>query len=427
MGSVTPTVVPGEGYVRVEVNWSDFAHARRAWIWRTVNGVDTLLRDGDYIWLSAGQAVAFDHEAPLDTPLSYKSSIPLNYNGDFESGVLEWLDPANNGTTGGTVTQSFDYWTSGAASLKLAPTGAASLARASSEFTPATAGTSYTATAKIMLSDYWAGGVGVQILWFNGTTFLSSSGAFDDVNPFPGVFGTYGFTATAPATTTQMKVAVGVQGTPPSTLALYADEVFLTTAAGTATSSTVSVPSSSCGWWTDPLHPATKVRLDIDLRQLLACNAPAGIAYLGVGPDKTRDADGSVMAVEGGHYPVASWGQRKAPKSTMRVATPTLADLAKVRALHLPGAPVLLSINAMYGEHQQYQMFSDLTEGRINGDQREQWRVVYGDFSEVQAPVGTPEGTLRTRYMDLTKYATFAAAASAGVTWLDALRGNLAT
>jgi hypothetical protein len=44
----------------------------------------------------------------------------------------------------------------------------------------------------------------------------------------------------------------------------------------------------------------------------------------------------------------------------------------------------------------------------------------------VLPPVGTPEGTLRTRYVDLTKYATFAAATSAGATWLDAVRGNLA-
>jgi hypothetical protein len=425
MGTVTPTVVPGEGYVRVEVNWADFTHNRRAWIYRTVGGVDTKLRDGDYTWLSNGIAVAYDHEAPLDTPLTYKSAIPLNYNGDFEAGVLEWLDTTNSGTIG-TVTQSYDYWVAGtgAASLKLVPDGVNTAAKAVSEFMPATVGTSYTLNARMMLSAAWSGGIRVQIQWYNGTSLVSTSQGVDDFTPFPGEWGTYTVTATAPATTTQMRVAVVATGTPPTSLALYADEVYATTAAATVTSATVVVPSDSSGWWTDPLHPATKVRLLIDLKQLLACGAPAGVAYLGVGPDRNRPADGAVMEVEGAPYPVATWGVRKAPKSTMRVATPTLADLAAVNALHASGAPLLLSMNAAYGEAQQYQLFGDLSEGRVNGDQREAWRIVYGDFSETLAPVGPPEGTLRTRYVDITKYATFAAATSAGATWLDVLRGN---
>lgn len=430
MGSVTPTVVPVEGYVRVEVNWQDFTHNRRVWIYRSINGngVDTLLRDGSYGWLSNGIAVAYDHEAPLDTPMTYKSTIPLNWNGDFETGVLEWQDTSNGGTAGGTVTQSFDYWVpgTGAAALKLTPNGSTAIVKAVSEFIPATAAQSYTLTGRIMLSDYWTGGVGVQIQWYNGATPLTTVGALNDVTPFPGVFGTYGFSATAPATTTQMRLVVGFQGTPPSTIALYADEVYASTTGTTVQSSTVVVPSDSSGWWTDPLHPATKVRLLIDLKQLLACGAPAGVAYLGVGPDKTRPADAVSMAVEGAPYPVATWGLRKAPKSNMRVATPTLADLARVTALHASGAPLLLSMNAQYGESLQYQLFGDLTEGRINGDQREQWKIIYGDFSETLPSIGTPEGTLRTRYVDLTKYATFGAATAASVTWLDALRGNLA-
>jgi hypothetical protein len=61
----------------------------------------------------------------------------------------------------------------------------------------------------------------------------------------------------------------------------------------------------------------------------------------------------------------------------------------------------------------------------VNGDQRVLWRLLASEFSEVLAPVGPAEGTLRTRYVDLTKYVTYAAATSAAVTWLDALRGNL--
>jgi hypothetical protein len=425
MGSVTPTVVPGDGYVRVEVNWQDFTHWRRTWIYRTLGGVDTRLRDGDYVWLSNGLAVAFDHESPLDTPVTYKSTLPLNWNGDFEAGVLEWQDTTNSGTVG-TVSQSYDYAAQGNASLLLIPDGSSATAKAVSEFIPATAGTTYTITGNLMLLDYWTGGIGVQIQWYNGVTPNGTTGAMNDLTPFPGVFGSYGFSAAAPASTTQMRLVVGATGTPPATMRLYADEVYATTALGTVTSGPVVVPSNSGGWWTDPLHPATKVRLQIDLATLAACSAPAGVAYLGVGPEKNRPANGAAFEIEGSAYGAASFGVRRAPKSTMRVGLATLTDLARVQSLHASGAPLLLQMNAQYGEPDQYQLHGDLTEGRLNGDQREQWRIVGSDFTEVLPAPGPAEGTLRTRYVDLTKYTTFAAATAAGVTWLDARRGNMA-
>lgn len=425
MGSVTPTVIPGDGYVRVEANWQDFAHARHAWIYRSLGGVDTKLRDGDYAWLSNGVAVAFDHEAPLDTPVTYKSTIALNYNGDFETGVTEWQDTTNSGTIG-TVAQSTDYFVPGTgnASARLTPSGA-SASKAVSEFIPATAGTTYTFTAQMMLASYWTGGIRVQIQWFNGTTPLTTSQGTDDFTPFPGAWSTYSVTAAAPATTTQCKIAAVITGTPPSTTLLYLDEAYLSTAAGTVSSSAVIVPSSGGGWWTDPLHPATKIKLQIDLSPA-NCLAFTGVAYLGVGPDKTRRADGAAFDLNNAAYPVGAFAVRKAPRSTMRTATPSLTDLARVQALYASGAPLLLQLDARYGESDQYQLHGDVTEGRINGDQREQWRIIASEFTEVLPSVGPAEGTLRTRYVDLSKYTTFSAATSAAVTWLDALRGNLA-
>ena len=100
MGSVTPVVVPGEGYVRVEVNWQDFTHTRRCWISRRLEPAGsptTLLREGNAGLLSNGVLVAYDHEAPLDVPLVYSSYISLNYNGGFSDGVGEWVDTTNVG------------------------------------------------------------------------------------------------------------------------------------------------------------------------------------------------------------------------------------------------------------------------------------------------------------------------------------------
>ena len=576
MGSVTPTVIPGEGYVRVETNWQDFQHTRRFRLYRTVAGVDTVIRDGDYGWLSNGLAVAFDHEVPLDTIVSYKASIPLNYNGDFEAGVTEWTDATNNGTVG-TVTQSTDYYVPGTgnASAKLTPSGAnpskavselipitreavnanpyfetnaadwagiqgAAVARSTAQFhegaasllvtpdgvttapgansgsyacvagqtygysawlrvtgagsgsrvvgiafyngvtflstistsltpTPGTwtfySGTAvapatanqmrlvtqgsgvlaaantwnideavlvdptqqiqYTLAGYLLVSAYWTGGVGVQLQWYSDTTTLiSTSGTLGDTTPFPGTWNPYSLTATAAPGANGVRLVFGIAGSAPSYIQLYGDELYLTRAGTTVTSGTVVVPSNGGGWWTDPLHPATKVRLQIDLA-CLACGDAAGVAYLGVG-EETFPADSVAMDVNDAVYPVPAFQRRKSGRQEIRMGTATLADLARVKALHASGAPLLLQISSQYGEADSYGIHGDVTTPRLNGDQRVPWRLISSQFTKTTAPVGPAEGTLKTRYVDLNKYTTFAAATSAGVTWLDALRGNLA-
>lgn len=579
MGTVTPTVVAGEGYVRVEANWQDFAHTRKVWIYRSIAGQTALteLREGANTWLSNGIAVAYDHEAPLDTPLTYRSDIALNYNGDFESGVSEWTDTTNNGTIG-TVTQSRDYYTpgEGLASAKLTPSGAAT-SKAVSEIVPITpsarnsnpyfntnatnwsgiagatvsrdtgsphegsgsllivpdgvtnnpaaqseeltvvagqtygwsawlrisgggtgarevgifwydaahallssslqaqspaatvqtfysgtavapasaafarlvsrgpgvlaaantwrideaifwdpsTATVYTILGKLMVPDYWAGGIGVQIQWYSSTTLISTVGALNDLNPFPGNWGTYGFSATDQPGANGFRAVFGIAGSAPETLPLYGDEIYVTRSGTTVLSSpAVVLPSNGGGWWTDPLHPATKVRLQISL-DLASCGRGAGVAYLGV-TEETFPADSSALEINDAVYPVATWNRRKSGRQGIRVGTQKLADLAAVTALHASGAPLLLQMNATYGEASSYGLHGDLVPARVNGDQREEWRLVGSQFIKVAVPVGPPEGTLKTRYVDLNKYATFGAASAAGATWLDGLRGLLA-
>lgn len=578
MGSVTPTVVPGEGYVRVEINWQDFTHTRRFWAYRTVAGVDTLLRDGDYGWLSNGLALCFDHEAPLDTPITYKSAIPLNYNGDFEAGVTEWQSTTNNGTVG-TVTQNASYYVPGTgnASAQLTPDGTSAVNKAVSELIPITldalnanptfevnaanwtaangatisrdtttfyagvasgqivpdgvtstpqvtsdevavtvgrtyywfaqlrvaaagsgsrnfgirwynsshvslgadslttltptpgtwtafagsavapAGaafarlisqgtgvlaaanswridqatlvdptlqTPYTLSGYLLLPGYWSGGVGVQLQWYSGTTLLGTSGALSDTSPFPGVWNPYSLSAVSVAGSDGVRAVWGIQGTPATTNVILADELYLTLPSTTVTSGPVVVPSGGAGWWTDPLHPATKVRLQVDL--YILPQGSAGVAYLGVG-EETFPADSVALEVNDAVLPIGTFQRRKGGRQAMQVGTATLTDLAQVKALHASGAPLFLQVNQRYGEADSYQLHGDLQVGRVNGDQRAEIRLVGSQFVKVAAPVGPAEGTYRTRYVDLNRYTTFAAATTAGVTWLDALRGNLAT
>jgi hypothetical protein len=413
VGSVTPVVVPGEGYVRVEVDWRDFPHTRKCWIYRIVGGVRTMLREGNAVLLSGGVAVAFDHEMPYDVPVGYRSVIALNANGDFEDGVSEWLDTTNSGTVG-AVTPSKAYYVpgEGIASAKLVPDGVSATAQAVSEFIPATAGTLYTVSGRVMLTDYWAAGVGVRIHWFNGTTLLSTVGAYNDVTPAPGEFGSYGFSATAPATTTQMKIMGGLQGTPPTTIQAYLDEIYVTTSGTTVTASDVTVPSDGAAWWVDPLHPATKVKLRTDL-QASACVPDSAIGLLGISPE-TFPADEEALPINNAPYPLGAWQVRKAGQGTMQVVTITLADLAQLKSLHASGAPLLLQLPSLYGEEAAYQLHAELEIGRLGADMRKTWRVTRSSFTKVIPPVGPAEGTWKTRYMDYTKFATFADVEAAG-------------
>lgn len=407
MGTVTPVVVPGEGYARVEVDWRDFPHARMCWITRIVGGVRTVLREGNAVRLSGGIAVAFDHEAPYDVPVTYESNISLNFNGTFEDGVSEWLDTTNSGTVG-TVTQSKAYYVpgTGIASARLVPNGSSATAQAVSEMIPATAGTSYTITGRILLSGYWTGGVGVRVHFFNGGSFLSTSGAYNDLAPAPGVFGSYGFSVTAPATTTQMRIMFGAAGTPPATLSLYGDDVFATTAGTTVTAAPVVIPSTGAGWWLDPLHPATKIRLRTDL-QMAACVPTSAVGLLTLSAE-VFPSDEQDLAINNSRLPVGAWQVRKGGQQTIQVVTVTLTDLAQLQSLHASGAPLLLQLPAEYGEAPAYGLHAELEVNRLSPDHRRPWRVTRSSFVKVVAPVGPAEGTWKTRYMDYTKFATFA-------------------
>lgn len=412
MGSVTPVVVPGEGYVRVEVNWADFPHTKKCWIYRIVGGLRTMLREGNAAPLSGGIAVAFDHEMPYDVPVGYRSVIALNANGDFEDGITEWLDTTNLGTIG-TVTQSKAYYVpgEGIASAKLTPDGASATAQAVSEFIPATAGVTYTIAGRIMLTDYWSAGVGVRIQFYNGTTPLTLFGAYNDTTPAPGEFGTYGFSAVAPASTTQMRIMGGLQGTPPTTIQAYLDEMYVTTSGTQVTAADVVVPSDGAGWWVDPLHPATKVKLRTDL-MASACVPDSAIGLLGMSQE-TFPADEEALPINNAPMPLGAWQVRKGGQQTIQVVTVTLTDLAQLKSLYASGAPLLLQLPSEYAEEPAYQLHAELEIARLGADMRRPWRVGRSSFVKVLPPVGPAEGTWKTRYMDYTRYATFADAEAA--------------
>lgn len=425
MGSITPFATPSRGHVRLEIDWTSQAQSTMAFVYRVVNGALTPLRDANPVLLSHGKAVVYDTEAPLDTPLHYRTVCPLDANGTFEFNVEQWI----NSVTTGTASQSLDYYapgTSSNASLKLLPNQVASSSYAASESIPATVGTSYTLTADMMVGAPWSGGIGLLLFWYTSLdVFISSSGSLDDQWPVPGQWSSYSVTATAPATTAKVRALVaGIFGNASPSVPVYVDNAYLTTATSTVDSVDLVLNSEGMGWWKDPLHPAANVRLAVDLTN--PCQpAPGGVAYLGTG-DRNRTADAAVLPVPDTAKGIGIWAKRKSWSSSMRVATRSYADADRVDALHDSGAPLMLQLPAQYGEPDQYQQHGDVASGRLAADQRKQWKVTASNYNVVSTPVGPAEGVLGTRYVDLTKYSTYAAANAAGVTWFDALQGELA-
>jgi len=424
MGTITPFVSATNGHARLEIDWTSHPSSGKAWVWRLVDGVLTPLRDTDLLLLSHAKAVIYDVEAPLDVPIRYRTTTPLNTNGSFEETVDQWVFSAANTGTNGTVTQSTDYYLSGRgnASLKLINSGAAAESRASSEFIPVTVGVSYTASGYLMVPTAWSGGLYVQLRWYNGTSLLSTTSGTANLWPAVGKWEFYTVTGTAPATATQMRIAGAFAGTPPLNIPLYVDELWGTTPLGTVdASSDVVIPSDGGGWWKDPLHPATNVRLSFDVD--VDCIPTAGTFLLGL-TEKTFPDDSAIQEITDSPEGIATWSRRKSHRSSVQVATRAQPDRDQMRALHSSGAPLFLQLPAQYGEADKYMQCGELIESRITQDHRIPARVFRVPYARVLQPTGPADGVYGTRYSDLDKYATFGAANAAGITWVDVLQGE---
>lgn len=434
MASITPFLTAGRGYVRLELDFTTPAsNSLEAKVWRLVNGnTPVLIRDGAPALMSHSKAVIYDTEMPFDVPLSYRAFMPLNLDGGFESNIDGWdLTHNTENASGGawaTVTRSTDYYVpgTGSASIKAVPVGTITGAVLVSEEVAVTAGTSLTAIGNMMVNKAYSPGIGLHIRWYTAAhAFISTSGSADDLWPSPGEWGSYSITATAPATTAFARIGMVVAGTPDSTMAFYADEMYASLATSTVESSQVTFESGdNTGWWTDPLHPATMIKLQIDLRAA-ACSS-SGVAFLGTG-DRSRPADSSILEIPDAERGAAIFATRKAIRSSVTVAALSALDQDRIAALHATGAPVLLQLPARYLEAPRYGLYGDTSDGRIAGDMRIPIRAFQASYADAGPPVGPAEGVLGARYVDLDLFGTFAAATAASRTWIDALQGELST
>jgi hypothetical protein len=423
MGSITATAQPEKGRT---------SHpSPRCQVFRIVaGGTPVLIREGAPCVLSHNKATIYDTEGPLDQLTTYRAIVQLNANAGMELTVEEWT-PANGVTFGGAVTQSKDYYAAGNASLKFVSDASFAAPQIMSDAFAVTVGVSYTAVAQVLSATAWNGGLGLLISWYtSGLVFLSNSGAAGNLWPATGTWESYTVTGTAPATAAFARVFLLVAGSPSAGQTFYLDEAYATTPLGTVDSNAVVLPSSSGGWWKDPLHPATMIRVqdqETAYRSVVSCGSYQGVALVNV-TRPNRPNDSTILEVPSQALGIGVFAHRKSSRRTVTVASGSITDADALRALHDQGGPLLLQLPAAYGVPEQYALCSTLQSSALGPDMRRQMEVHQTDVVHCQPPVGPNEGVLGARYRDLRKggqQTTYAAATAASLTWQDGLKGNI--
>lgn len=427
MGSITATAQPDKGRVRLDIDWTTHP-SPRCQVFRIVaGGTPALIREGAPCVLSHNKATIYDFEGPLDQLTTYRTTVQLNDNADMELGVSEW---AGN-LVGGSDVQSTDYYFAGSASLAFTPDGTTASPQVNSEMFAVTVGVSYTATGQVLAAKRWAGGVGIVIKWYTaGLAFLSTSGTAGNLWPTAGAWEQYALTATAPATAAFARIGLLFAGTPPVDRVFYLDEAYATTPLGTVDSAAVVTPSSLGGWWKDPLHPATMVRImdrEAAFQAVALCGQVRGVVLTGVSRP-SRPADSAILEVPNQALGVGVFAHRKSSRRTVQVATGSFTDGDALRALHDEGGPLLLQLPAQYGVPEQYALCSSLDSTALGPDMTRQFELHQTQMVHSAPPPGPNEGVLGARYGDLRKGGvptTYAAATAASLTWQDGLKGNI--
>jgi len=371
-----------------------------------------------YAPMQAGyKAVLYDTEVPLDSAFYYTATAPvatLNANSTFSGGYTDpWYvtDPA--------ITMRITANTSGQNFLSFYTAGATATPTIRAEDVPATPGATLTASATVSAS----ASVGVTV----GFVYRDSSGAIlSTVSSTVTVLASTVISASgaAPANTVSAQLFVQMSGTPASGLTVNVASIVLATSAATsATSGGVTVPSAGACRLKDPLRPGNNVRVDFFFDPNPLCIPSEGIFWQSLDVEQ-KAANAAVFNVNNQVNPLVVSKVRSAPTSTLTLVSRTFADKSRLDALLAPGSPLLFQVPDEYGVPDQYLSIGTSSVSRVLPDHRIPIRVASLPHSVVSAPGGPMQGTVGARWSDTcNRYATWGAVNTAGLTWIQVLDG----
>lgn len=203
---------------------------------------------------------------------------------------------------------------------------------------------------------------------------------------------------------------------------VYVTDSTMSTSTATTAGQEV-LPSSGNLFLKSPLHPWADQRLVLQIPQEPEC-VPDRAIFFGSMDTEVRPARANAFVVNDRRNPVVSARVRGGITSTLTLFSRTFADRDAVITLNEPGDALFIEGPTQYGVPDQYMSVADYTVVRLSPDHKQQGRANTMAYVEVDRPAGLMDGPLGTRWADLcNKYATFADATAAGLTWTNVLLG----
>lgn len=376
--------------------------------------------------LTSGKAVAWDHEMPLDTQVSYTATgyvvngtwacmvggQNIEVNSDFESTTSPWT--ALSGTTLATSTTQAH---SGARSLRLTSDGVTANTGAAGEFQPAATGATYGFTGWVFMTT----GAAFQV----GVVFYDPAGGFINqailiLTPTTGTWTLFNGIGQLPAAASQVGLVAKFQGVGAAANLVYIDQMNLwspTTVPPTATSGPVTCPGGGVIWLKDPLAPGNSLQVT-GPRKIYGgwgyFSSPRGIGFLGV-PDEIRKAFSAAADVNNQDTPMYQTRRRGARSSSLHLLPHSFDDREALRTLVSAGTPLLFQAPSQYGIPDGYLLLGDETTGLLGQDMRREARAYQLPFQVVAAPSGPAQAPQSYRWQDTGRlYASWGAAMASG-------------
>jgi hypothetical protein len=170
------------------------------------------------------------------------------------------------------------------------------------------------------------------------------------------------------------------------------------------TSNTVTVASGGQAWLTHPGHPKY-----------------AGIATVTRdGLTEARPARRGVFDPIGTSLPVVVNDVRGGSTGTVTVQTNSAADIARLRSMLADGAPLLLRQPASWGGDAWWISVGDVGIDRFTQIATDQWRKWALPYLRIDRPPGLSEGPVGVTWADVkSTYATWGGLTATGKTWLQ--------
>ncbi len=427
MPTIVATPDSTKSQVRLDLDFSDI-DAPYAYVTRVdpITGASTAVRGHGssttiaglpYAPMLAGyKAVLYDTELPLDSAVYYTATAPLaglNVNQTFSGGYTDpwWV-------TNQAITMRITTNAGGANFLSFFTGGATASPTLRGEDIPATPGAVFTATASISAN------VSQGVLL--GLSFWNASGTIISQTNTPATVlaaTTVTITATAPALTVAVQVFVSMSGTPAATTVCSVGSVVVVSAAGSATSGGVTVPSLGACQLKDPLRPGSNVRVDFAFDPNPLCTPTEGVFFQSLDTEQ-QSANAATFNVNNQANPVVVSKVRSSPTSTLTLVSRTFPDRDRLIDLLAPGSPLLFQVPDEYGVPDRYLSVGADSIGRVLPDHRFPIRVFSLPFATVSGPGGPMQGTVGARWRDTcNRYASWAAVNGAGLTWVQVLDG----